>query len=304
MAGPITSTTFAKALWPGVNEWFGKKYAEYPEECGMLFDKESSSRAYEEDVGVTGLGLAMQKAEGAPINYDTERQGFINRYMHITYALGFVVTREAFEDDQYDVVGKRKSEGLAFSMRQSKEIVSAAVYNRAFNGAYVGGDGTALINNAHPNVTGGTWSNTLAVASDLSEAALEQSFIDISLLKNDRGLQIALLPKKLLIPPQLEFEANRILKSSLRVGTDLNDLNALKETGKFSSGWHINHYFTDPDAWFIQTNSPSGMKMFQRRAMAFAMDNDFDTENAKYKATERYSVGWTDPRGLFASPGA
>ncbi len=300
----ITRTNYAKALWPGVNEWYGKKYNEYEVEWDKLFEKNTSSRAFEEDVGMSGFGLAIKKPEGAPINYDSEKQGFITRYTHVSYALGFMITEEMVDDDQYDVVGKRRAEGLAFSMRQTKEIVGAAVYNRAFNTSYTGGDGVSLINAAHPNVAGGTWSNTLAVASDLSEAALEQAFIDIAALKNDRGLQISLLPNKLILPPQLEFEATRILKSSLRVATDHNDINALKETGKFKDGWTINHYLTDPDAWFIRTNSPSGMKMFERKADSFAADNDFNTTNAMFKAQARYSFGWTDPRGLFASPGA
>lgn len=208
------------------------------------------------------------------------------------------------DDDQYDIIAPRRAQGLAFSMRQTKELIGAAVYNRAFNGSYVGGDGVSLLNSAHPNLAGGTWSNVLSTASDLSEASLEQAFIDISLLKNDRGLQISLIPKQLILPPQLEFEATRILKTSLRVGTDLNDINALKETGKFSNGFKLNHYLTDADAWFIRTNAPHGMKYFERRADDFGMDNDFDTENAKYKATARYSFGWTDPRGLFGSAGA
>lgn len=304
MSGVISTSNFSKALWPGINAWWGKSYNEYPEEYPMLFDKETSTRAYEEDVGISSFGVAMVKGEGAPINYDTEKQGFINRYVHVTYGLGFIITREMVEDDQYDIVSKRRAEGLAFSMRQTKELIGTAVYNRAFDAGYTGGDGVSLVNAAHPNVAGGDWSNTPTIAADLTEAALEQAFIDIAAFKNDRGLQISLLPKKLILPPQLEFTANRILKSSLRVGTDLNDINALKETGKFSDGWTINHYLTDPKAWFIRTNSPHGMKMFQRRAVAFAPDNDFDTENAKYKATERYSFGWTDPRGMYASPGA
>lgn len=304
MSSPISRTSFAKALWPGVNAWYGKAYAEYPVEYTMLFDKNTSKRAYEEDVGISSFGLAPVKEEGAAITYDTERQGFTTRYTHVTYALGFIITREMVDDDLYDVVGSRRAQGLAFSMRQTKELIAAAVYNRAFNTSYTGGDGKALLVNDHPNVAGGTWSNILATPADLSEAALEQAFIDISLLKNDRGLQISLMPKKLILPPQLEFEANRILKSSLRVGTANNDINALKETGKFSDGWTINHYLTDADAWFIRTNAPHGMKYFERRGDDFGVDNDFDTENAKFKATARYSFGWTDPRGLFGTPGA
>ena len=300
----INTGSFAKALYPGVSAWYGKAYAEYPEEHKQLFDQLTSSRAWEEDVGTSGFGLAAAKTEGGPISYDSERQGFTTRYRHVTYALGFVVTREAFEDDLYDVIGQRKAQGLAFSIRQTKEILAANVYNRAFTAGYNGGDGVSLLNASHPNVAGGTWSNVLSTASDISEASLEQACIDISMLKNDRGLQIALRPQKIIIPPQLEFETARILKATGRTGTNTNDVNALKEMSKFPGGMVINHYLTDSDAWFIMTSAPHGMKHFVRRADSFDTDNDFDTENAKFKATFRSSWGWTDPRGLFGSEGA
>lgn len=299
----INTGSFAKALWPGVNAWYGKAYDEYPVEYTSLFDKNSSSRAWEEDVGTSGFGLAVQKGEGAPISYDSERQGFITRYQHAVFALGFVITREMMEDDQYDIVGKRKAEGLAFSMRQTKEIIGANVYNRAFSGSYLGGDGVAMIANNHPNIKGGTWSNTLSTAADLSEAALEQACIDIAGFTNDAGLLIAVRPETLIIPRQLMFEAKRILQTEGRVGTDLNDLNALKTLGVIPKVV-TNHYLTDQDAWFIRTNVKHGMKYFERRADNFEMDNDFDTENAKFKATARYSFGWTDPRGIYGSAGA
>ena len=299
----ITSSSFAKALWPGVNAWYGQSYNEYPVEWDKLFEKNTSKRAYEEDVGTSGFGLANQTAEGAPVSYDSERQGYTTRYNHVKYALGFIITREAYEDDLYDVVGKRKAKGLAFSMRQTKELVGANVYNRAFNSSYVGGDGKELLATDHPNVAGGTWANELTTAADLSEAALEQAYIDISLLKNDRGLQIAIKPEALIIPPQLQFEAHRILNADGRVGTDLNDPNAIKAVGMFPKGIIMNHYLTDADAWFIKTSAQDGMKYFERWADKFEMDNDFDTDNAKYKASGRYSFGWTDPRGLFGSPG-
>lgn len=312
----ITSSSFAKALWPGINKWYGQSYDEYPVEWDKLFEKNSSKRAYEEDVGTSGFGLAQVKAEGAPISYDSERQGFTTRYSHVVYALGFVITREIYEDDLYDVVGKRKAKGLAFSMRQTKEIIGANVYNRAFNTSYTGGDGTTLITNStsssngayggpgHANVAGGYQANGPSTASDLSEAALEQAVIDISLLKNDRGLLIALRPKQLIIPPQLQFEAHRILKSDGRVGTDVNDPNAIKDIGLFQNGVTLNHYLNDPDAWFIRTSATDGLKYFERWADKFEMDNDFDTDNAKYKAVARYSFGWTDWRGIYGSPGA
>jgi hypothetical protein len=302
----ITTSSFAKALWPGVNAWYGKAYNEYPTEWDKLFDKNTSTRNYEEDVGLSSFGTLVVKPEGMPITYDTERQGFTTRYTHVVYGLGFIVTREAMDDDQYDVVAKNKAEGLAFSVRQTKELIGASIYNKAFTGAGnpTYGDGQVAVYNAHPNVAGGTQSNTLTTASDLSEAALEQAYIDISLLKNDRGLQISLLPQSLIIPPTLEFEANRILKSSGRVASDANDINALKETGKFSKGIVVNHYLTDPDAWFIRTNAPHGMKYFDRVSDTFSMDNDFDTENAKFKVYSRFAFGMTDWRGIYASPGA
>lgn len=299
----INSGSFAKALWPGVNAWYGKAYSEYPVEFTKLFDSFKSSRAFEEDVGISSFGLAVQKSEGGPISYDTERQAFITRYQHVTYALGFIITREIMEDDQYDVVGQRKAQGLAFSMRQTKEIVAANVYNRAFTAGYVGGDGVTLLNASHPLLAGGTFSNVIATASDLSEAALEQAVIDIAGYTNDRGLLIAVRPKSLIIPRQLMFEAKRILGSDGRVGTDNNDLNAIKNMGLIPETV-VNHYLTDTDAWFIRTDAPHGMKYFERRGDSFDMDNDFDTENAKYKATARYSFGWTDPRGLYGSAGA
>lgn len=301
----ITSNSFAKALYPGVNSWYGKAYNEYSPEWTMLFDTYKSSRAYEEDVGITSFGLAQRKPEGQAISYDDERQAFMTRYAHVVYALGFIITREIFEDDQYDVVGQRRAQGLAFSMRQTKEIVAANVYNRAFNGSYTGGDGVSLLNAAHPNYAGGTQSNVLAVASDLSEASLEQACIDISKWTNDRGLKIAVRPDCLIIPVDLEFEAHRILKTDGRVGTANNDVNALKQMGKFPGGVKVNHYLTDTNAWFIRTNQKAdGLKHFSRRGMEFAIDNDFDTENAKFKASERYSFGWTDWRALFGTAGA
>lgn len=299
----INSGSFAKALWPGVNAWYGKSYNEYQQEWDKLFEKNTSSRAFEEDVGISSFGLAVQKSEGAPISYDSERQAFITRYQHVVYALGFIITREMMEDDQYDVVGQRKAQGLAFSMRQTKEIVGANVYNRFATSGYVGGDGVTLLSASHPTLAGGTFSNQIATAADLSEASLEQAVIDIAAFTNDRGLLIAVKPKTLIIPRQLIFEAKRILGSDGRVGTDNNDLNAIKTMGLIPEVV-TNHYLTDSDAWFIRTDVPHGMKYFERRADAFDMDNDWDTENAKFKATARYSFGWTDPRGLYGSAGA
>jgi len=268
-----------------------------------LFDKQTSTKAFEEDVGISSFGLAVQKSEGSPISYDSERQGFITRYQHAVYALGFIITREMMDDDQYDVVGKRKAEGLAFSMRQTKEVIGANVYNRAFNAAYTGGDGVAMIANNHPNIKGGTWSNLIATAADLSEASLEQACIDIAGFTNDAGLLIAVRPSSLVIPRQLMFEAKRILGTDGRVGTDNNDLNAIKTLGSIPQVI-TNHFLTDTDAWFIRTDVQNGLKYMERRADSFDMDNDWDTENAKFKATARYSFGWTDPRAVYGSAGA
>jgi hypothetical protein len=303
MASIINSSSFAKALWPGVNAWWGKAYDEYPVEWDKLFEKFTSRKQYEEDVGISSFGLASVKPEGAPITYDGETQTFTTRYTHIVYAIGFIITREIMEDDQYDVVGQRKAQGLAFSVRQTKEVNGANVYNRAFNASYVGGDGVSMVNSAHPLFAGGTFSNQISTAADLSEAALEQACIDIANFTNDRGLRIAVRPESLILPIQLEFEAERILKTERRVSSNLNDVNALKETGRFPKGIILNHYFTNPLAWFIRTDVKNGLKMFERRGDEFEMDNDFDTENARFKATSRYSFGWTDPRCIYASPG-
>ncbi len=258
----------------------------YAVEWDKLFEKNNSTRAYEEDVGLSSFGLAQVKAEGAPITFDTERQGFTSRYNHLVYALGFIITREMYEDDQYDIVGQKKAQALGRSMRQTKEIVGANVYNRAFNTSYTGGDGSTLVacagggSASHANVAGGTFTNGVSVAADLSEAVLEQASIDIA-----------------------EFEAKRILGTEGRVGTELNDLNAIKTMGIIPEVV-VNHYLTDSNAWFILTDVKNGLKYFERRGDAFDMDNDWDTENAKYKATARYSFGWSDPRSIYGSPGA
>ena len=307
--GVIATSSFAKALWPGVNTWYGDAYNQYPVEWDKLFEKNTSRRAFEEDVGGSYFGLAGIKQEGGAVSYDTSRQGFTSRYNHVVYALGFIITREIYEDDLYDVVGKQKAGSLAFSMRQTKEIVAANVYNRAFNISYVGGDSATLICSAGgggsltaPNIAGGTYTNGVAAAVDISEAALEQACIDIAGFTNDRGLKIAVRPQTLVIPKELMFEVKRILFSDGRLGTDNNDLNALKTMGMIPS-LVVNHYLTDTDAWFIRTDVKNGLKYFERRGDEFGMDEDFDTENAKYKATARYSFGWTDRRAIYGSPG-
>lgn len=266
-----------------------------------LFDQERSNKAYEEDVGISSFGLASQKSEGNSISYDDETQGYITRYNNIVWGLGFIITREIVEDDQYAVVGQRRAQGLAFSMRQTKEVVAANVYNRAFNSSYTGGDGKEMCATDHPNVAGGTWANELSTGADLSEASLEQACIDLMGFTNDRGLRINVQPQKLIIPRQLVFEAQRILGSEYRPDTANNDINAIYKLQKIPGGAFVNHYLDDANNWFIRTNCKGGTKCFQRRPMEFTVDNDFDTENAKYKATERYAFGWTDPRGIFGS---
>jgi hypothetical protein len=299
MAGTITTGNHPKALWPGMHAFFGAQYSEHPTEYTQIFDIDKSSKAYEEDTKLTGFGLAPVKSEGGAVSYDTETQGYTKRYNHTVYGLGYIVTQEELEDNLYEQVSRRRIKRLAFSMRQTKEIVAANVLNRAFNSSYTGGDGKELCATDHPSLAG-NFQNELTTAADLSEAALEDMVILIGQAKNERGLNIALRATKLIIPVNLQFEAKRILKSEMQSGTANNDINALK--GMFD--YSVNHYLTDTDAWFLKTNCPNGMQMFERRALAFEQDSDFDTANAKAKATMRFSVGWTDPLGVFGSPGA
>lgn len=300
--GVINTSNFAKDLWPGVNKWYGMSYNQYPVEHTQIFDKETSTMAFEEEVGTSTFGLAPIKPEGMGIAYDEARQGFIDRYTHVTWGLGFIITREMQEDGLAGTVSLRRAKALAFSIRQTIETVAANLLNRAFDSNYVYGDGVELCAADHPNVAGGVWANELATAADLSEASLEQCCIDIANLTNDRGLKIAVRPMKLIIPTALIFEATRILKSELRAGTADNDVNALRNMGMIPQV-EVNHYLTDDDAFFIKTDIPDGLKHFERRSMEFDTDNDFDTENARFKATFRGSWGCTDKRGIFASPG-
>jgi hypothetical protein len=300
----MTTGHFGKLLWPGLNAIWGKEYDEHQTEYTDLFDTFKSNRHYEEDLGLTSFGLFNTLAEAAPVQYDSERQTYVTRYTHVQYALGFIISRIIYEDDLYDVVGERRAKGLAFSARQTKETVCANVYNRAFDSSYTGGDGLEMCSAAHVNWAGGTWSNELATAADISEASLEQACIDLMKFTDDRGRKISVMPQSLHIPVDLVFEVERILKSTGRVGTADNDLNAIKSLGKFVKGVKVNHYFTDTDAWFIRTNVKNGLKYFERRKDDFTQDNDFDTDNAKYKATMRFVPGWTDPRAIFGSPGA
>jgi hypothetical protein len=299
----INTGSNPKLLWPGLNAVWGRDYEEHSKEFPELFDIESSDMNYEEEVEQSGFGLASVKGQGAAIVYDSESQQTVTRYTHVAYALGFVVTREERDDNLYEKKGVTRTQSLAFSMRQTKENVAANVYNRAFNSSFVGGDGVELLSTAHPTLSGNQ-SNELAVSADLSEAALEDLCVQIMNATNSRGLKIGLMPKKLIVPTALSFEAARILKSVQQSGTANNDINALRSMGMFPEGVHINHYLTDADAFFVRTNVPQGMKLFQRVKAEFAQDGDFDTGNIKYKAYERYSTGWTDFRALYGSPGA
>ncbi|MCF4166339.1 hypothetical protein L2U69_11845 [Zavarzinia compransoris] len=303
MTGIITTGNHPKALWPGIKAWWGRQYQEHQEEYSDLFETDTSDKAYEEDVQVTGFGLAPVKAQGAGAQYDSETQGFTSRYTHVAYALGYIVAYEELRDNLYEVVSRRRSQALAFSMRQTKENVAANVYNRAFSGSYIGGDGVSLLSASHPSLAG-NWSNILPVAADLSETALEDMIIQIMGATNDRGLKISLMAKSLHTSRQEWFNANRILKSTLQNDTANNAVNVLKATNALPGGVKVNHYFTDQDAWFMRTNAPRGMIHYNRDPITFDQDNDFDTKNAKAMCYERYSFGWTDPRALYGSAGA
>jgi hypothetical protein len=304
MAGVIMTSNHPKALWPGVKAWWGKAYDTHQTEYTDLFDTVSSDKAYEEDVQIVGFGLAQQKAQGAPVTYDSEVQGVVTRYTHVAYANGYIVTHEELEDNLYSEVSATRASSLANGFRQTKERVGAGIYNRAGTAGFVGGDGVTLLNTAHPNVSGGTYSNRLAVDADFSEAALEDLVIQIMKATDDRGLLINLMPKSLHIAPDGWFNAKRILESTYQPGNANNDINVIKATGVLPGGIMVNHYFTDPDAWFVRTNVSNGMKYYEREAIKFEQDNDFDTMNAKAMGYERYSFGWTDPRAVYGSLGA
>lgn len=300
----INSGAIASALRPGVNSWFGLMYDRYPDQFQMIFDTETSNMAWEEDVNINGLGLATTKGEGMSVLFDTMSQAFKQQYRHVTYGLGFVITREAIEDNLYMTMAKAMTERLAFSMKQTKEIIAANVLNRAFNSSYTGADGKELCSTAHLLSKGGTISNTLAVAADLSEASLEQALIDIDSLLDDAGLRANVKGTRLIVPAALRFEAKRILGSDLQNDTANNAINAVKSLGMLPDGFTINNYLDDSDAWFIKTNCPKGMRHFVRRAAAVDNDTEFTSDNVRFKATERYSFGWTDFRGIYGSPGA
>ena len=301
MAGLITTASIPKALWPGVNAWFGMAYTKHQTEYLDLFDKNTSDKKYEEQVQVVGMGLAPAKPEGSPVSYDSLVQGYISRYTHTAYAMGFIISHEEMEDNLYMELGRQRSTALAFSMNQTKETIAANVYNNAFSGSFLGADGASLCSSSHPTTSAGNLSNILSTPSTLNESAIESLVIAIGKLVDDRGLKIAVRPKSLVIPVDLEPDANRILTSVLQSGTANNDINYLRQVGMFPEGIKVNHYLTDTNNWFIRTDVQEGLNYFEREGLKFTQDNDFDTENAKFKAYERYSFGWTDWRAIFGT---
>jgi hypothetical protein len=303
MAGIITTGAHPKAMWEGIHKWYGMEYAKHPLECAQVFDIRASQKKYEEVAESKGFGLAVVKGEGSSVSYDSMAQGDVTRFTHVLYGLGYVVSLEELQDNLYFEVSKTRAARLAFSMRITKETVAANVLNRGFNSSYTGGDGVELFSTSHVT-DDGNQSNHLTVAADLSEASLEDMCIQINLATDTRGLKIALRGRKMIVPPNLQFEAQRILYSSLQSGTANNDTNAVRDLGVVPEGFMVNHYLTDTDAWFIKTDCPDGLIGFQRMPMAFTQDNDFDTSNAKAKAIERYVFGWGDWRGCWGSPGA
>lgn len=303
MAGVITTGTLPKLLWPGLNAIFSINYDELHMQWPDLFDKETSKQAYEEEVQVVGFPLAQVKAQGASIQYTSEHQGYLVRYTHVVYALGFIVSWEEELNNLYETASKRRSKQLGFSMRQTKENVTANVYNRAFSASYPGGDAVAICATTHPNPSGNQ-ANIMSAAADISETAIEDLMVLIMNATDPNGLHIGLQGMSLHVPPALWYESNRILKSVLQNDSNLNAVNVLKSTNALPKGIKVNNYFTDTDAWFIRTNCPDGMKLFERVGVQFAEDNDFDTKNHKYAAVEYYSCGNTDWRALYGSPGA
>ena len=299
----ISRSQLVKELEPGLNALFGLEYGRYDAEHAEIFETETSDRAFEEEVMLSGFGNARVKSEGGSIVYDNATETFTARYTHETIALGFAITEEAVEDNLYDRVSARYTKALARSMANTKQVKAANVLNNAFDPNFTGGDGVELCSTAHPLVAG-TLSNELATAADLNETSLEQALIDIAAFTDERGLLISTQGRKLIIPSELQFVAERLTQSQLRVATADNDINALRNMGMIPEGYVVNHYLTDPDAFFIKTDIPNGFKLFQRSPIRTSMEGDFDTGNVRYKARERYSFGFSDPRCVFGSPGA
>ena len=300
----ISRAQLFKELLPGLNLLFGLEYKTYSNEHEMVFKTENSDRSFEEETKLSGFGAAPVKHEGAAIMYDTAQEAWTARYTHETIAMGFAITEEAVEDNLYASLSGRYTKSLARAMSYTKQVKAAAILNNAFDSNYAGGDAKELCATDHPLVSGGTNANEPSVATDLNETALENAVIDIAAWTDERGLLIAARPMKLIIPPALEFTATRILESTLRVATADNDANALRNNSSIPQGYGIMHHLTDTDAWFLTTDCPDGLKMFKRAPLKTGMDVDFDTGNARYKARERYAFGWTDPLGIYGSPGA
>lgn len=307
---PINTASYARALQEGVHTWFQMAREEHPTQFTRIFETKKSRKAYEEIVGQTGLGMASVKTEGSSVAYAASQQGFLSRFTHLTYGLGFIVTLEAMEDDLYDVIAEVRSKSLGKSVRVTQETIAANILNRASNSSYGGGDGSSLLASAaytdtsHPLVKGGSFTNAPAAGTDLSEAALEDACIAIGKFEDDDGLRSAVAPKQLIVPVDNQFEAERILNTDLRVSSANNDLNAIKSLGKVPGGFVVNNFITDTDSWFLQTDAPNGLMHFERRAEDFTMDNDHDTDNLKYKATFRGSWGWANPQNIYGSTGA
>ncbi len=302
VGGVITTGAHPKALWPGIKTWWGRQYAEHEQEYPMLFDVETSDKAYEEDVEISGFGVLREKDQGASLNYDAEVQGSVTRYTHVAYAGGYIVTFEELRDNLYEVVSKRRAAMLAFAGRQTEEIVAASVFNQAFNTDFKGGDQTSMISTAHPTLVGNQ-SNQLTTSADLSETAIEDLGIQIMQAVDYRGNKIALMPQCLAISPAQWFDANRIINSVLQNDTANNAINVIKASGMFPKGIVVNHYFTSSTAWFIRTNAPYGTRFMWRDKPMFDTDNEFDTKNAKAAQYMRFAAGWTDWRGWFGTPG-
>ena len=302
----ISRAQLLKELLPGLNALFGLEYKRYGEEHKEIYETETSERSFEEETKLSGFSAAPVKNEGNAIAYDNAQEAWTARYNHETIALGFSLTEEAIEDNLYDTLSSRYTKALARGMAYTKQVKAAAVLNNGFNtsGSYNGGDGVSLFNTAHPLVNGGTNSNTQSTATDLNETALENAVIQIAAWTDERGLLIAAQPRKLVVPPALQFVATRLLETELRVATADNDINAIKNNGSIPEGYTINHFLTDTNGWYLTTDVPNGMKHFERIPLSTSMDGDFDTGNVRYKARERYSFGWSDPLGMWGSPGA
>ena len=297
----ISRAQLLKELLPGLNALFGLEYARYGEEHKEIYETETSERSFEEETKLSGFSAAPVKNEGSAISYDNAQEAWTTRYNHETIALGFSITEEAIEDNLYDSLSARYTKGLARAMAYTKQVKAAAVLNNGYNAQYVGGDGVALFSTAHPLVNGGTNSNTFSTPSDLNETALEAAVIQIAAWTDERGLLIAAKPKKLVVPPALMFVATRLLETELRVGTNNNDINAIKNNGSVPGGYTVNHFLTSTNTWFLTTDVPNGLKHFERMPLQNSMDGDFDTGNVRYKSRERYSFGWSDPLGAFSS---